>query len=97
MKTLMRRAARALLPIGFSTSALLFIAGVVTIFAGFLVHMVNLNLGAPNDGDSRLSECPWKLGAMTLVTAVVIGLGFWLPAPLYQMVQQTARILGGGP
>ena len=78
-------------------AALLFIAGVVTIFAGFLVHMTKLNLGAPNAEDARLRECPWKLGAMALVTVAVIALGFWLPAPLYQMVQQTARILGGGP
>jgi hydrogenase-4 component F len=78
-------------------AALLFIAGVVTIFAGFLAHMANLNLGAPTTEDSRLSECPWKFGAMALVTVVIVALGFWLPAPLYQMVQQTARIIGGEP
>ncbi len=80
-------------------AALLFIAGVVTIFAGFLVHMAKLNLGVPNAvpnaEDSRRAECPWKLAAMTLVTVLVVVLGFWLPAPLYQLVQQTARIIGG--
>src|SRR3989475_978857 len=44
-------------------SALLFLAGVVTIFAGFLVHMSKLNLGAPSEAMPRAAECPWKLGA----------------------------------
>ncbi len=34
---------------------------------------------------------------MTLVAVVVVGLGFWLPTPLYRLVQQTARIIGGMP
>jgi len=78
--------------------ALLFMVGVVTIFAGFLVHIVKLTLGAPrHDAPERGAECPWKLGAMTLVAAVVVALGFWLPGPLYQLVQQTARIIEGMP
>jgi hypothetical protein len=34
---------------------------------------------------------------MALVAVAVITLGFWLPAPLYELVKQTARILGGNP
>ena len=81
--------------------ALLFIAGVVTIFAGFLAHMVKMNLGAPPRNPSNVptppqpGECPWKLGAMISVALAIIVLGFWLPAPLYRLVQQTAQILGG--
>jgi hydrogenase-4 component F len=78
--------------------AFLFIAGVVTIFAGFLVHMVKMNLGTPrHDAPGRAAECPWKLGAMALVAASVIALGFWLPGPLHQLVQRTAQIIGGTP
>jgi hypothetical protein len=32
---------------------------------------------------------------MLLVAAAVAILGFWLPAPLYQLVKESARILGG--
>ena len=85
----------AALVAGRGWAALLFIAGVVTIFAGFLVHMTKLNLGAAPAEHARLAECPWKLGAMALVTVVVVALGFWLPAPLYQLVQQSVRIIGG--
>ena len=79
-------------------AAFLFIAGVVTIFAGFLVHMAKMNLGTPrHDSPPPAAECPWKISAMALVAVAVITLGFWLPAPLYELVKQTARILGGNP
>jgi hydrogenase-4 component F len=77
-------------------AAFLFLAGVVTIFAGFLVHMAKMNLGTPrHDNPPPAAECPWKIGAMMLVALAVIVLGFWLPAPLYELVQQAARILRG--
>jgi hydrogenase-4 component F len=76
-------------------SAFLFIAGVVTIFAGFLVHLSKLNLGAPSHGGARVVECPWKLGAMMLVALCVVGLGFWLPGPLYDLVREAAEMIGG--
>ena len=79
-------------------AAFLFMAGVVTIFSGFLVHMAKMNLGVPpHDAPSRAAECPWKLGAMVLVTVAVVALAFWLPEPLYQLVKQTAQIIGGTP
>ncbi|MGH7990854.1 MAG: proton-conducting transporter membrane subunit, partial [Limisphaerales bacterium] len=83
--------------------AFLFIAGLVTIFAGLLVHMANMNLGAPHRGQfddstiQQFNECPWKLGAMISVAASVIVLAFWFPTPLYRLVQQTVQILGGAP
>jgi hypothetical protein len=58
--------------------------------------MSRLNLGEPEAGTpARAAECPWKLAAILLVAAVVILLGFWLPGPLYKLVQQSARIIGG--
>ena len=46
--------------------AFLFIAGLVTIFVGFLTHMVRMNLGEPHSDkfnaptSQRYDECPWK-------------------------------------
>jgi hydrogenase-4 component F len=78
----------------YSAAAALFVIGVVTIFVGFLLHMANLNLGAPVDGQPRTAECPWKLSAMLLVALLIGLLGFWLPRPVYELVQSSARILG---
>jgi len=89
----------AALVAGREWTAFLFMVGVVTIFAGFLVHMAKMVLGAPRQDSPPAvpSECPWKMSAMLLVALVVVGLGFWLPGPLYQVVLQTARILEGAP
>jgi hydrogenase-4 component F len=75
--------------------ALLFIAGVVTIFASFLTHMSKMNLGMPHEVPLQTAACPWKLGAMISLAVVIVGLGFWLPAPLFQLVEQAAQIIGG--
>jgi hydrogenase-4 component F len=82
---------------GSAWAAGLFVLGVVTIFIGFLLHMSKMNLGAAQENAPRAVECPWKLSAMILVTIVVLMLGFWLPAPLYSLVQNAATILGGPP
>jgi hydrogenase-4 component F len=75
--------------------ALLFIAGVATIFAGFLQHMSKMNLGTPHGEVPQAAACPWKMGAMIFVAIVIVGLGFWLPAPLFRLVEQAAQIIGG--
>ena len=73
----------------------LFLLGVVTIFVGFLLHMSKMNLGAPQETAPPARECPWKLGAMLLVAAVILAFGFWLPGPIVELVNQSAHILGG--
>jgi hypothetical protein len=35
------------------------------------------------------------MGAMISLAVVIVVLGFWLPAPLFELVQQTALIIGG--
>jgi hydrogenase-4 component F len=76
-------------------AAAMFIIGIVTIFAGFLVRMSKLNLGTPSHETTRAAECPWKLGAMLLVAAVVIVLGFIVPQPVYELVHRAALMIGG--
>ena len=86
---------------GFATghlwAASLFVLGVVTIFSGFLIHAVRMNLG-PARGEVPLGhECPWKLAAMLVAAAFILVSGLWLPGPVLKLVQQTAEIIGGAP
>lgn len=73
----------------------LLLAGIVTIFAGFLVRMAKLSLGKPIPGMDRSAECPWKLGAMFLAAAPMLTLGLLLPRPLYELAHRAALIIGG--
>jgi hydrogenase-4 component F len=77
--------------------AVLMVAGVVTIFAGFLAHISKLSLGRPARGTVRGVECPWKLGAMLLAAAPVVALGVALPGPLYELARRAAQTIGGAP
>lgn len=80
---------------GHAGLALLFIAGVVAIFTGFLRHISKMTLGSPQEATTRTDSCPWKSGAMILVAVMVVGLCFWLPTPLARLVQEAAQIIGG--
>ncbi len=75
----------------------LFVAGIVTIFAGFLIHMTKLNLGQPAPAQGRGAECPWKFGAMLLVAAPMVALGVALPGPIYELARRAAQTMGGAP
>jgi len=48
--------------------------------------------GPPN-GEARGDSSPWSTYPVIGLAAVVVLMGFWLPAPVYQLVEQAARIL----
>lgn len=71
-----------------------FIACVVAIFAGFLTHVANLVLGPdralpPEDGS------PWKKSPVLGLALVIIVMGFWIPSPLFKLIQGAADIVMG--
>ena len=78
-------------------AASLFVIGVVTIFSGFLIHAVRMNLGPARGDVPHGRECPWKLTAMLVAAAFILVTGLWLPEPVFRLVQQTAEIIGGAP
>jgi len=75
----------------------IFVGCVVTIFAGFLYHIGQLNLGSPPRGVAPSESDWWRLGPMLLLAALVLLLGFWLPSPLYRLIQQAGQIIGSAP
>jgi hydrogenase-4 component F len=81
---------------GHPWAAGLFTLGVVVIFCGFLAHMVRMNLGVATE-PGRAGECPWKLSAMLLVAAATVLFGFWMPGPLFELVQDSVKIITGTP
>ena len=62
-------------------AAVLFVAFLVAIFAGFLVHISNLALG-PDPGLGPPPTCLWKKYSVICLSIFVIVLGFWM-APFY--------------
>jgi len=73
-------------------AAILFVSFVVAIFCGFFYHISQLVFGAPS-GLPRGEFSRWKTYPVIGLSLVVVVLGFWLPAPVYALVDGAARIL----
>jgi hypothetical protein len=41
--------------------------------------------------------CGWKKYSVVGLAAVTVIMGFWIPAPLFRLIQQAAEILMGKP
>jgi len=74
----------------------LFVAFVIAIFCGFFYHIANLVLGPPADLP-RGEFSRWKTYPVIGLSLIVVVLGFWLPAPVYALVDGAARILAVQP
>jgi hydrogenase-4 component F len=75
--------------------AMIFIGFLVTIFSGFLVHISNLVLG-PDPALPPPEKCRWKKYSIVVLAALIIVMGFWIPAPLFNLIQSAVGIVRGG-
>jgi hydrogenase-4 component F len=81
---------------GHFVLAVFFVSFLVLIFSGFLVHIANLVLGE-DAGLPRAEMCSWKKYSVAGLAVVIVVMGFWIPAPLFQLIQHAADIVMGGP
>jgi len=79
---------------GHLVLAVLFIAFLVAIFSGFLIHIANLVLG-PDPGLPPADTCRWKKSSVVGLALLIIVMGFWIPAPLFRLIQGAADIVTG--
>ncbi|MGO8926687.1 MAG: hydrogenase 4 subunit F [Limisphaerales bacterium] len=82
---------------GHILASVLFVAALVTVFAGLLSHVAHLLLGTVEKqaaGPQTPLSC---VAAMALLIAVLMVLSVWLPAPLLELLHQAAAIIGGKP
>ncbi len=77
---------------GRTLELVLFVAFLALIFSGFLAHIARLVLG-PDEGDPRGDTCPWKKTAVIGLAALVVLIGFWLPAPLYALIVKAGEVI----
>jgi hydrogenase-4 component F len=80
---------------GHVFAAVLFVSFLVAIFAGFLVHISGLVLG-PDPGAPRAEKCRWKKYSLLAIGATILVLGFWIPAPLFELIQRASVIVVNG-
>jgi len=80
---------------GYLVLAVLFITLLVAIFSGFLIHIANMVLG-PDPGLPPADNCRWKRSSVAGLALVIIVMGFWIPAPLFRLIQGAVGIVTSG-
>jgi len=81
---------------GHYLSAVLFVVFGVGIFAGAVLHVGGLVLG-PAEAGPVAKWYPWRDSAVLVAAAVLVVMGFWLPRPLFDLIESAARIVAGRP
>ena len=85
---------RAAMAGGHYLPSVLFVLFGTGIFAGALLHVGGLVLGPA--GEERVSEWhPWRDTSVMVLAGVLIAIGFWLPAPLLELIRGAARVVAG--
>jgi len=75
--------------------AIFFVSFLVLIFSGFLVHIASLVLGE-DQGLPRVDLCSWKKYSVAGLALVIVVMGFWIPSPLFRLIQGAVGIVVGG-
>jgi hydrogenase-4 component F len=75
--------------------AIFFVSFLVLIFSGFLVHITSLVLGK-DPGLPRADMCAWKKYSVAGLAVVIVVMGFWIPSPLFRLIQGAVGIVVGG-
>jgi hydrogenase-4 component F len=85
---------RAALGEGHYVATVLFVLFGTGVFAGALLHVGGLILGQGEQPSVRTLR-PWRELSMLALAGVLIVIGFWLPAPLLDLIRGAARVVTG--
>jgi hydrogenase-4 component F len=79
---------------GHTLASALFILFGAGVFAGALLHVGGLVLGPAEPGPAAEPHA-WQTSAVLILAAVLVVIGFWLPAPLFELIRGAARVVVG--
>ncbi len=86
---------RAAFASGHYLATVLFILFATGIFAGALLRIGGLVLGSTDEPPAPAFR-PWRDSSTLALAAILVIIGFWLPAPLLDLIRGAARVVTGG-
>ncbi len=85
---------RAALDGGHLLAGSLFVLFSAGVFAGALLNVSRMVLGPRGDVEDAPRR-PWRNGSLLALAGVLVVIGFWVPAPLFQLMSNAARVVSG--
>ena len=79
---------------GHFLTGVLFVLFGTGVFAGALLHVGGMILGPRGDAPVAAPR-PWGNGSLIALASVLVVIGFWVPAPLLELIRGAARVVSG--
>jgi hydrogenase-4 component F len=79
---------------GHLLTGVLFVLFGTGVFAGALLHVGGMILG-PRGDTPVAPRRPWRDGSLLTLAATLVIIGFWVPAPLLELIRGAARVVSG--
>ena len=79
---------------GHVLTGVLFVLFGTGVFAGALLHVGGMILG-PGGDTPVAARRPWRDGSLLALAATLVVIGFWVPAPLLELIRGAARVVSG--
>jgi hydrogenase-4 component F len=85
---------RAAFDSGHALTGVLFVVFSAGVFAGALLHVGGMILG-PGGDTPVAARRPWRNGSLLALASALVIIGFWVPAPLFELISRAARVVSG--
>jgi len=79
---------------GHLLTGVLFVLFGTGVFAGALLHVGGMILG-PRGDTPVAPRRPWRDGSLLALAAMLVIIGFWVPAPLLELIREAAKVVRG--
>ena len=79
---------------GHVLAGVLFVLFSTGVFTGALLHVGGMILG-PGGDTAVAARRPWRDGSVLALAAALVVIGFWIPAPLFELIRGAARVVSG--
>jgi hydrogenase-4 component F len=79
---------------GHILTGVLFVLFSTGVFTGILLYLAGMTLG-PSGETALAARRPWRDGSIVAVAVALVVIGFWVPAPLLELIRGAARVVSG--